>query len=206
MRIANAGKEIPSCFHVSRDSHHSTTRGGRFWTGFINFRSVLLLLPVVVMLASACDPVTGTGSGTPPDPKQYLRVDPSTRTAILTLIAGYPTSQLQFNYNGYGSGALVLTVPIGWQITVQCENRGTVANSCAVVSGRDDSKPLQPGWSTPDPQRGLDPNQSASFVFSPSKVGSYRIASLVGGNEASGMWLDLEVVQGGQPMLTAPGS
>jgi hypothetical protein len=162
-------------------------------------------LPIILILASACDPVTGTGPGATPDPKQYLRVDPNTHTAILTLIAGYPASNLQFNYDGYGSGALVLTVPAGWQTTVQCENRGTVANSCAVVSGGNDTKPLQPGWSTPDPQRGLDPNQSASFVFSPSKLGSYRIASLVGGNEASGMWLDLEVVQGGKPTLTAPG-
>lgn len=162
-------------------------------------------MPIILLLASACDPITGTGSGTPPDPKQYLRADPNTHTAIVTLIAGYPASSLQFNYNGYGSGALVMTVPIGWQITVQCENRSTVANSCAVVSGKNDTKPLEPGWSTPDPQRGLDPNQSASFVFTPTTTGSYRIASLVGGSEASGMWLDLEVVQGGTTTLTAAG-
>jgi hypothetical protein len=162
-------------------------------------------LAIILVLAAACDPITGTGSGTPPDPKQYLRVDSGARTAIVTLIAGHSASNYEFNYNGYGNGALVLTVPVGWQVTVQCENRATVPNSCAVVSSAKDTEPLQAGWSTPDPQRGLDPNQSASFVFSPSKTGSYRIASLVAGSEASGMWLDLEVVEGGTPTLTASG-
>jgi sulfocyanin SoxE-like protein len=166
---------------------------------------VMLALGTVILSAAACDPVMGTGSGTPPDPKRYMRADTATRTVIVTLIAGYPASDFQFNYDGYGSGSLVITIPVGWQVTVQCENRGTVANSCAVVSGRSDVQPIAPGWSTPDPVRGLDPGQSASFVFSPTNPGSYRIASLVGGNEASGMWADLEVIAVGQPSISAPG-
>ena len=89
---------------------------------------------------------------------------------------------------------------------MQCENRGTVPNSCAVVAGKNDLQPLEPGWSTPDPVRGLDPGQSASFEFTPMTAGSFRIASLVGGNEASGMWADLEITSGGRPSMTAPGS
>ena len=162
------------------------------------------LAAALALGALACDPVTGTGPGSPPDPGQYLRVDKGARTAIVTLIAGYPAGDYQFNYNGYGSGALILTVPAGWQVTVQCENRGTVPNSCAVVAGRDSTSPLQAGWSTADPQRGLDPNESGSFVFTPSATGSFRIASLVDGHEASGTWLDLEIVAAGVPSLRAP--
>src|SRR5207244_8585 len=120
----------------------------------------------------------GTGSGTPPDPKQYLKVDAQSKTAIVTLIAGYPATDYQFNYDGYGNGSLVLTVPVGWQVTVQCANHSTVPNSCAVVASKRD----------------------------PQATGTYRIASLVPGSEASGMWLDLEVVPSGTPTLTAPGS
>jgi len=122
------------------------------------------------------------------------------------LIAGHPATDSQFNYDGYADGALVLTVPAGWQVTIQCQNHGTVPNSCAVVSNAHDTAPIAPSWSTPDPGRGLDPGQSASFAFTPTRSGSYRIASLVGGNEASGMWLDLEIVTSGRPTLTAPGS
>jgi hypothetical protein len=162
---------------------------------------VALLAGAFLIYGAACDPVTGTGQGDQPDPTQFLHVDSSLRTAVVTLIAGYPATDYAFNYNGYGSGSLVITVPVGWQVTVQCENRSTVPNSCAVVAGKGDVRPLAPGWSTPDPVRGLDPGQSASFVFTPTAAGSYRIASLVVGSEASGMWADLEVTAGGLPSI-----
>lgn len=156
-----------------------------------------------LLCLAACDPVTGTGPGTPPDPSQYLHVDAATQSVVVTLIAGHSATDNQFNYDGYSNGALVLTVPAGWQVTVQCENHGTVPNSCAVVSGSAATNPIEPGWSTPNPKTGLDPGHSASFVFTPSKPGSYRIASLVGGNEASGMWVDLEITASGKPSLRA---
>ncbi len=156
-------------------------------------------------MAAACDPVMGTGSGNPPDLSHYIQVSASDRSAVVILVAGYPAGDYQFNYNGYGSGALVLTIPVGWTVTVQCENHGTVPNSCSVVRGRQDTTPLDLSWSTPNPSHGLDPGQSASFEFTPTRTGSFRIASLVGGNEASGMWADLEVTPEGKPTLTAPG-
>ncbi len=200
MSSEKMGKESASCFHVSRPSHQRSKRG-RLRSGFMRVSFWLL----AVALIAGCDPIAGTGPGTPPDPKQYLHVDAGARTAIVTLIAGYPAGDYQFNYNGYASGALVLTVPVGWQVTVQCENRGTVPNSCAVVSDADATEPLRPDWSVPNPQRGLDPGASASFVFTPPAPASLRIASLVDGSEASGMWCDLEVVPGGVPSLEASG-
>ena len=154
-----------------------------------------------MLCAAACDPLSGTGPGNPPDPTRYIHSDPATQAVVITLIAGYPAGEYQFNYNGYRNGTLVITIPIGWQVTVQCENHATVPNSCAVVRGGHDTVPVEPGWSTPDPTRGLDPGQSGTFVFSPSTSGSYRIASLVGGSEASGMWADLEVTSGGTPAI-----
>jgi hypothetical protein len=157
-----------------------------------------------LLCAAACDPVTGTGSGTPPDPKTFIKVDPATHVAVVTLFAGHPATDNQFNYDGYSSGALVLTIPVGWQTTIQCVNHGTVPNSCAVVADGRATEPVNPDWSTPNPKSGLDPGQSSGFEFTPTAVASYRIASLVGGNEASGMWADLEVKDGGVPTLTAP--
>ncbi|HZQ49675.1 MAG TPA: sulfocyanin-like copper-binding protein [Candidatus Dormibacteraeota bacterium] len=168
------------------------------------FRAPLGLV-LAAMLLAACDPIQGSGTGEPPDPAKYIHVDAATRSATVTLIAGYPATDFQFNYNGYGSGALVLTVPAGWQVTVQCQNHGTVPNSCAVVRDEKATAPLDPSWATPNPQQGLDPGASASFTFTPTQAGSYRIASLVDGHEASGMWLDLEVTSSGTPSLKAPG-
>lgn len=169
----------------------------------MSLRWVAAVSVAIVMLCAACDPLTGTGPGTPPDLKGYMHAFPATRSVVFTLIAGYPAGDIQFNYNGYTNGTLVITIPAGWQATVQCENHGTVPNSCAVVKGRGDTSPIEAGWSTPDPARGLDPGHSAAFVFSPAEPGSYRIASLVGGNEASGMWADLEVTAAGSPAIRA---
>lgn len=196
---ANTGKEIASCTQVSSDSHQARARGG----GFGSIATLPFLLAALCL--AACDPITGTGSGTPPDPSKYLKVDAQARTAVVTLIAGYPASDFQFNYNGYPNGQLRLKVAVGWQITVQCANRSTVNQSCAVVADGHATEPLQPDWSTPDPQRGLNPGESASFVFTPRSTGDYRIASLVPGSEASGMWLDLVVASSGQPAFAVSG-
>jgi len=193
---ANTGNDSASCFQVSSASHQRTSRGGGF--------GLWLMATLFLLCVAACDPLTGTGPGTPPDPKTFIKVFPATLTVVVTLIAGHPATDNQFNYDGYSSGALVLTVPVGWQVTIQCLNHGTVPNSCAVVADGKATEPVQPDWSTANPQRGLDPGQSSGFVINPDAPGSYRIASLVGGNEASGMWADLEVTEGGVPTLTAP--
>jgi hypothetical protein len=165
------------------------------------WRAIALLAIVFLLGLSSCDPLAGTGAGTPPDPNTFIHVDAATQSAVVTLIAGHPATDIQFNYDGYGNGSLVLTVPTGWQVTIQCVNHGTVPNSCAVVANDTATSPLQPGWSTADPRLGLDPGQSASFAFTPTATGSYRIASLVDGNEASGMWADLEISASGVPTL-----
>jgi hypothetical protein len=98
---------------------------------------------------------------------------------------------------------LVLTVPVGGRVTIQCLTIGTVPHSWVVTDGKA-TDPVNAEWSTPDPRHGLDPGQSAGFAFTMTAPGSYRIASLVDGSEASGMWADLEVTAGGVPTLTAP--
>ena len=195
VNTAKTGKEIAICCHTSRRSHHSTIGGGVFAGGFT---------AVILLLATACDPIQGSGTGNPPDLSHYIKVDDSSHSAIVSLVAAYPATDFQFNYDGYGSGSLILTVPVGWQVTVQCENHGTVPNSCSVVKDEGSTQPVDPSWSTPDPTNGLAPGDSASFVFTPATTGSFRIASLVDGHEASGMWLDLEIVSSGRPTLESP--
>ncbi len=194
---AKTGNETARCCQVCSASHHKTTLGG----GFTGAGFIFALL----LLGAACDPLQGSGPGTQPDVAQFIHVDESSRSAVITLIAGHPATDNQFNYDGYSSGALVLTVPVGWQVTIQCQNHGTVPNSCSVVSGAHSKSPVKPAWTTSDPQGGLSPGQSGTFVFDPADVASYRIASLVGGNEASGMWADLLVVASGKPSLKAFG-
>src|SRR5439155_16291360 len=102
------------CDRTSRPSHQLTMRGGGRSASGTGPRIVLLVARfalVFVVLLAACDPVSGTGNGTPPDPMQFLHADQPSRTAVLTLIAGYPVGTYQFNYDGYANGSMVVTVP-----------------------------------------------------------------------------------------------
>ena len=161
-----------------------------------------LAAAAAVWLLAACDPVTGSGSGHVPDAHRFLTVDAASRSAVLTLIGGYPATDIQFNYNGYRNGELVVTIPVGWTLDVQCENRGTVANSCAIVTSASATAPARPGWSSPEPRTGIPPGASASFEAIPDAPGHYRIASLVPGQESAGMWARLEIVASGMPSIS----
>jgi FtsP/CotA-like multicopper oxidase with cupredoxin domain len=138
-----------------------------------------------------------------PDPAQFLRVDSAHRAVRLTLIAGDGVSNNGFNFDGYGRGELLVSVPRGWRVTVRCTNHASSPNSCAVVSGPQASRPAFAGAATPHPVAGLQSGQSATFSFVASRVGSYRVASVVPGHEEARMYAVLEVSRGGRPSISA---
>lgn len=157
---------------------------------------------VLGLLAVACDPVSGSGNGSPQPPQKALFVNTADRTAVLTLQAGYPSGKYQFNFNGYQYGALMLAVPAGWTLQVECVNRGTVDNSCAVTRAAGERAPADSAWTTPV----LKPGQSASFTMTDVQGGTYRITDLVPAREAAGAWMRLTVDQRGSPSISASGS
>jgi len=132
-----------------------------------------------------------------------LRVDAARRAVDLTLIAGDGAGNGGFNFDGYGRGELLVNVPKGWRVTVHCRNAGSLPNSCVVVSGPGAVAPAFPGATTPAPVMGLRPGSSSTFSFVPTRVGSYRLASLVPGHEQARMWDVLEVTSGGRPSIDA---
>jgi hypothetical protein len=125
----------------------------------------------------------------------WLSWDAAYRTARLTLVAAYNNANNGFNFDGYGRGRLLVRVPVGWRVVVSCRNAGSARHSCGVVRGPQTITPAFAGAATPSPVRGLQPGQSARFVFIASRSGTYRIACLVPGNEEARMW-DVLVVGG----------
>jgi hypothetical protein len=164
----------------------------------------LWLLSGVVALGLA-----GCGSSSPAaplSPSAILKSDPATKVVHLELAADETNSFNGFNFDGYGGGAMRVSVPVGWTVDVTCRNDSTtMAHSCAVVDGG----PLTltggsiafPGASTPNPVNGLGLGESASFQFVASKVGTYRIDCLVIGHEADGMWDWFDVTPSGLPSV-----
>jgi hypothetical protein len=130
-----------------------------------------------------------------PDPARFIRFDASHRTALVTLVAGYDSSNNGFNFDGFGRGELLVSVPLGWQVRVTCTNRSALPNSCAIVRGAGTATPAFRGASTPTLVRG----STAKFTIVASRVGAYRMTSLVPGHAEARMFDVLEVTAGGKP-------
>jgi hypothetical protein len=133
---------------------------------------------------------------------RWLRSDASTHTARLTLVAGYDASNNGFNFDGYGRGRLLVRIPVGWRVVVTCVNGSARRSSCAVVQGALTTDPAFRGAASPDPVLGLAHGGRATFAFTASRRGTYRLASLVPGQESARMWDVLDVVSGGRPSLS----
>jgi Sulfocyanin (SoxE) domain len=126
----------------------------------------------------------------------------------VTLVPGYDDAYNGFNFNGYGKGQVLVTVPRDWTVTVRCENtRSGQRHSCAVVrgagSGSGSGSPAFPGAAT----QSLAAGRSASFTFRADALGIYRLACLVAHHEQAGEWDVLEVATAPRPavrLLRAP--
>ncbi len=156
-------------------------------------------------LAGAVVTACGGGGQTVKRPS-ILVADDSSKTVHLLLVSSSTNAYGGFNFDGYGDGAMRVTVPLGWRVDVTCKNASAIfSHSCAIV----DAVALSPtgaalafsGATSPDPQSGERPGNAATFSFVASRVGNYRIACLISGHEIDGMWDWLTVSRGGLPTL-----
>jgi len=129
---------------------------------------------------------------------QWAAYDSATQTLTLKLEAGYQDLNRGLNFDGKYKGQMVVTVPVGWKVTVNFSNQGSINHSASIVTASG-TTPVFAGASTPDPTVGTVPGQAATFTFTASQVGSYRIACLLPGHEGLGMWDSLVVASGGLP-------
>jgi hypothetical protein len=138
-----------------------------------------------------------------PDPQRFFRVDARRRVVSVSLVAGYDAANNGFNFDGYGRGELLVTVPLGWHVRVTCTNRAAIRHSCAVVQGTMAVQPAFPHASISRPLEGLRRGEVATFSFTATKRGTFRLACLVPGHEAARMWDVLDVARGGKPSIVA---
>jgi sulfocyanin SoxE-like protein len=155
-----------------------------------------------VLLAPLLAAAVASHAAKPP-PGRFLSWNARRRTATVTLVAAYDSTNHGFNFDGYGRGELLVTVPVGWRISVLCRNRGPLRHSCAVVRGPMEAAPAFRGATTADPVAGLEAGDSARFTFTASRVGTFRLACLVPGHEEARMWDVLDVARSSRPSIVA---
>lgn len=142
---------------------------------------------------TATTPPATSGSGSS---SQYMQVNAASKSVTITLdITG-------FNFDGDSNGKMTVSVPEGWSVTMDCDNKSTIPHSCAVVQGASSTTPEFTGAETTNPLTGLQPGSSANFTFTASTTGNYRIGCLVPGHMAAGMWDNFNVTSGGSPSIS----
>jgi hypothetical protein len=119
------------------------------------------------------------------------------------MAAGLGSSNNGFNFDDYGRGELLVSVPRGWRVTVDFENHASRRTSCAVVTGARSATIAFRGASIAQPVQGITPGGKERFSFTATRTGSFRIVSLVPGQAEARMYAVLVVTSGGRPSISA---
>jgi len=139
----------------------------------------------------------------------WLVWNAKSQTATLTLVAGYNSALSGFNFDGYGKGAMVISVPAGAHVTVVFTNKASLPHSAVftaysnVQAASGGFAPAFQGASSPNPVSGTTPGQKQQFTFMATKVGKYALVCAVPGHVQAGMWDVLMVTKGGKPSVKA---
>jgi hypothetical protein len=178
---------------------------------------VLAALPLLAAAAAGCSSSHARSAAVPattattqasaasgrPDPRRFLAASPAAKRVRLTLIAGLGGANNGYNFDGYGRGELLVSVPRGWRVAVDFRNHASRRASAAVVTGaRSATIPFR-GASTAQPLQGVTPGGAERFSFTPTRMGTFRITSLVPGQAEARMYSVLLVTRGGRPSISA---
>src|SRR5437879_11917115 len=104
------------------------------------------LLLTGVLLLGAVGARAQTAKGAKADPA-WLRTDAASKTVEFKLVAGLTEANGGMNFNGFGRGGLVLTVPQGWTVVLHFKNEDpNLPHSVEVIP---DAAPMPVGPVTP---------------------------------------------------------
>ena len=156
------------------------------------------LLLTGVLLLGAVGARAQTAKGGKIDPT-WLRADAASKTVEFKLVAGLSEANGGMNFNGFGRGALVLTVPQGWNVVLHFKNQDpNLPHSVEVIP---DAAPMPVGPVTPAFEhattgrldQGFSAGQGGDVRFVPGKAGPFLLFCAVPGHGAAGMWIRLVV-------------
>ncbi len=129
----------------------------------------------------------------------WLRADVASKTVEFKLVAGLTDANGGMNFNGFGRGGLVLTVPQGWNVVLHFKNEDpnlphsveVIPDGAAIPTG-----PVPPAFehaTTGRLEHGFPAGQGADVRFVPGKAGPFLLFCAVPGHGAAGMWIRLAV-------------
>src|SRR5436309_11471300 len=156
------------------------------------------LLLAGALLLGAVGARAQTAKGGKIDPTR-LGSDATSKAVEFKLVAGLTDANGGMNFNGFGRGGLVLTVPQGWTVVLHYKNEDpnlphsveVIPEAAALPTG-----PLPPAFehaASGRLEQGFSAGQSADVRFVPGKAGPFLLFCAVPGHGAAGMWIRLVV-------------
>jgi sulfocyanin len=150
-------------------------------------------------------PVAPTGALTVPD---WYSVDNAAQTVHLTIVAGSVPDNNYWNFNGAVRGALAITVPEGYTVTIDLVNQDPnmahslgISNELTNFAMPPSPEPVFAGAVTSNPQSMIDatmPGETESITFVADAAGNYSMVCYIAGHSAVGMWLFFNVSADGE--------
>lgn len=129
-------------------------------------------------------------------PTNFVVQQPVRASVILHVYAAEDGKNNDMNFDGYGNGAMTITIPLGWHVTVKFYNTDpSQAHSAMIVPQKDHNLSVIspalvafPHAYTPNPNIGTVSGGAATFHFVASRAGSYALVCGVPGHAQMGMW------------------
>jgi FtsP/CotA-like multicopper oxidase with cupredoxin domain len=150
-------------------------------------------------------PAAPTGPMAMPD---WYVIDRDARTVHLRLVAGETNLNNHWNYNGSTNGAMAITVPEGFTVTIEQVNRDpNMAHSVGILDvPANFVMPPQPtpvfeGAISQNPTSMIDstmPGETESIQFVADRAGAFARVCFIPGHSAVGMWTYFNVSASGE--------
>ncbi len=150
--------------------------------------------------AAPAGPAAPTGPMTIPE---WYQVDHDAKSVRLSVVAGEVPDNNYWNFNGAIRGQLAITVPEGYEVTIELDNRDpNMAHSLGISSELVNftvppaPEPVFAGAITENPQSMIDatmPGERETITFVADSAGAYSMVCYIAGHSAVGMWLFFNV-------------
>jgi len=179
------------------------------------------LVPAIAMIAAGCGggdaPPADTSDTTPPAAvpagptaptgpltvPEWYTVDHDARTVALTVTAGATADNNYWNFNGFTSGQLAITVPEGYTVSISLVNQDPNMPHSVGISAELSNfaappapTPVFAGAISENAQSMIDatmPGETETITFVADAAGNYTMVCYIPGHTTTGMWLFFDV-------------
>jgi len=138
----------------------------------------------------------GPGPGFLAEPPQFLSLAAEPHTLELQVVASLNKPGGAPTLDGTSRGSMIVRIPQGWRVNVAFANHATTRSDGVAVVGLSGGVPQvgAPVFGGASTARAVPSSGVEYFHFTPSREGSYAIASTAPGLSAAGEWLRFDVV------------